>query len=170
MARFVYRLQKVFELRERKKKAQEQKVIDAQKKVREIEVAIEEKKQEIRQLRHDMLQSHHTLMNTYDQYLHLQNKKLETMGLDLMVANEDLELQRKLLIKAQADMEALIKHKEKAKEEWLEEEKQAEMKALDEVAGQRYFRAQLARHEEEAQDEALRLIEAAENGEVVWSD
>ena len=58
-----------------------------------------------------------------------------------------------LLIKAQAELEALVKHKERTHEEWLEEEKQKELKLMDEIAGQRFFRSK------EANLEADRLIE-----------
>lgn len=148
MARFVYRLQKVFELRERKKKEQEQRVADAQKRVREIEAAIEEKKNEIRLVRKNMMASAHTLMLVHDEYLHLLNQHLDELHRDLEYAKEQLAHERKLLIKAQADLEALVKHKEKTLEEWKEEEKRLEMKQLDEVAGQRYFRAQQSELEE----------------------
>ncbi len=150
MARFVYRLQKVFELRERRKKEQEQRVIDAQKRVREAEIAIEEKRNEIRTIRKNMLSSSHILMAAHDTFLHHLNGQLEQLYVDLEKAKAALDHERQLLIKAQADLEALVKHKEKAREEWLEEEKKLELKRLDEVAGQRYFRAQL----EKANDEA----------------
>jgi flagellar FliJ protein len=152
MARFVYRLQKVYELRERKKKDQEQRVIDAQKRVRDVELAIEEKKNEIRTSRKNMLSSPHTLMAAYDEFLHLLNQQLDGLYEDLELARQALEYERQLLIKAQADLEALVKHKDKAREEWLEEEKRLELKMLDEVAGQRYYRAQQVRMEEELEE------------------
>lgn len=155
MARFIYRLQKVFELRERRKKEQEQRVIDAQKRVREVEVSIEEKQNEIRSVRKNMLASPHTLMAAHDDFIHHLNGQLEQLYIDLDKAKAALAHERQLLIKAQADLEALIKHKEKAREEWLEEEKKLEMKRLDEVAGQRYFRAQFEKAEDEAMEALL---------------
>lgn len=148
MARFAYRLQKVFELRERKKKEQEQRVVEAQKRVREIETAIEEKQTEIRMVRKNMLTSHHTLMMAHDDYVHLLNQQLDVLYADLERAKQALAHERQLLIKAQAELEALVKHKEKALEEWKDEQKRQEMKTLDEVAGQRYFRAQQSEMEE----------------------
>jgi flagellar export protein FliJ len=163
MARFVYRLQKVFELRERKKKEHEQRVADAQKRVREVEVAIEDKKNEIRMVRKNMLSSPHTLMAAHDEFIHHLNGQLEQLYDDLARAKEALEYERQLLIKAQAELEALVKHKDKAREEWLEEEKRMELKMLDEIAGQRYFRAKLQeeldnaeyelQHADDSQDE-----------------
>jgi len=150
MARFVYRLQKVYELRERKKKEQEQRVIEAQRRVRDTEIAIEDKKNEIRTARKNMLTSPHTLMAAYDEFLHLLNQHLDELYEDLQHAKDALHHEQELLRQATAEMEALVKHKEKAREEWLEEEKRLELKILDEVAGQRYFRAQIAALEDEA--------------------
>lgn len=158
MARFVYRLQKVFELRERKKKEHEERVAAAQRRVREVEAAIEEKKNEIRMIRKNMLTSHHTLMAAHDEYLHHLNEQLDQLYQDLELAKQQLEYERQLLIKAQAELEALVKHKEKAYEEWLEEEKRKELKMLDEVAGQRYFRAQ----QQELEDLALEALRREE--------
>jgi flagellar FliJ protein len=160
MARFVYRLQKVYELRERKKKEQEQRVIDAQKRVREAEDAVQAKKEEIRETRKSMLSSAHTLMAIHDEFLHRLNQQLDALYEELEMAKRRLEHERQLLIKAQADLEALVKHKEKAHEEWLEEEKRLEMKQLDEIAGQRYFRAQQAKMEELLEEEQARLDNA----------
>jgi flagellar export protein FliJ len=144
MARFAYRLQKVFELRERKKKDQEQRVVEAQKLVHEIEAAIEEVQNEIRLVRKNMLTSHHMLMSMHDKYIEdLEGRRLKELYNRLEAAKEALEYERQMLIKAQAELEALIKHKEKSFEAWKEEEKQREMKMLDEVAGQRYFRSQM---------------------------
>jgi flagellar protein FliJ len=155
MARFVYRLQKVFELRERKKKEHEQRVIDAQKRVREVETAIEEKRNEIRMVHRNMLASPHTMMAAHDQFIHHLNDQLEELFQELIRAKTALEYERQLLIKAQADLEALVKHQEKAKEEWLEDEKRREMKMLDEIAGQRYFRAKLQEELDLAEEMAL---------------
>ena len=162
MARFVYRLQKVFELRERKKKEQEQRVIEAQRRVREVEMAIEEKKNEIRMIRKNMLNSPHTLMAAHDEFLHHLNQQLDELHQDLALAKQKLDEERKLLIQAQAELEALVKHKEKAHEAWLEEQKRLEMKVLDEVAGQRYFRAQQEQLAEEWADAAA-LAEETDN-------
>ncbi|MCE3235451.1 MAG: Flagellar FliJ protein [Vampirovibrio sp.] len=159
MARFVYRLQKVFELRERKKKEHEQRVIDAQKRVRDVEIAIEEKKNEIRMVRKNMLASPHTLMAAHDEFIHHLNDRLEELYEDLSRAKAALAYERELLIKAQADLEALVKHKEKAREEWLEEEKKLELKMLDEIAGQRYFRAKLQEELDNAEYEQLKQEE-----------
>lgn len=155
MARFKYRLQKVFELRERKKKEQEEAVIRAKAKVREAEENIEAKKNEIRLLKQNLSTAPHTLMESYVNYIRVCFLELDDLYVRLQVAKDDLAWEMELLLKAQADLEALIKHKEKSLEEWKEEEKRLEMKVLDEVAGQRYFRAQQEKLAEEMQELAL---------------
>lgn len=170
MARFVYRLQKVFELRERKKKEQEQRVIDAQKAVRKVEAAIEEKRKELATVRQHMLTAPHTMMEAHDAYMHLLHQKLEDLRTDLQRANSKLSQERQLLIKAQADMEALIKHREKMQEEWREEENRQELKRLDEVAGQRFFRAKLNNAEEDAADADYEALEAAAEEEAHYGN
>jgi flagellar FliJ protein len=152
MSRFVYRLQKVFELRERKKKEQEQRVIEAQKAVRRVEQAIEEKYQERRQVKEHMLSSPSLMMAVSDRFLHHLNQQIDELREQLRQAQLKLEAERRLLTKAHADLEALIKHKEKMLEEWRDEEKRLELKQLDEVAGQRYFRAQQEQRLQELED------------------
>lgn len=157
MAGFQYRLQKVYEIRERKKKEQEQRVIVAQRKVKEIEDAIDQKKNEIRLLHQNMMASlatNHTMVDAHDQYIHKLNMELDELYIDLERAKQELEEEKKKLVKAQQDLEALIKHKDKMYEEWQEEQKQKELKQLNEIAGQRYFRAQQKALEEELEDQA----------------
>ena len=149
---FRYRLQQVYQLRERKKQEQERRVQRARERVKQIELAVEAKKAEIRQVRQNMLNTSHMLYETHDLYLEKMNLQLDELYQDLTIAKEQLDQEIQLLIKAQADLEALIKHKERAHEEYLEEEKQLEMKQMNEVAGQRYFRQQLALKLEEEEN------------------
>ena len=157
MARFIYRLQKIYELRERKKKEQERRVQEAQARVVRIEQDIRAKKQEIRSLRQNMLAAPHTLLEAHDIFIHTLNEQLDELYQDLEMAKQQLEYERQLLIKAQAELETLIKHREKAYEVYLEEEKQLEMKVLNEVASQRYFRGQLEKAETEKRDAEIIL-------------
>jgi flagellar protein FliJ len=144
MPKFVYRLQKVFELRERRKKEQEQRVIEAQKHLKAMELLFEEKKTEIRLVSESMRNSPHIMMAAHDTFIYHLNGDLKIIAVRVSAATRKLRQARELLQKLQAELEALIKHKEKAIEEWKEDEKRQELKMLDEVAGQRYFRAQQA--------------------------
>lgn len=155
MAKFVYRLQKVFELRERKVKEQEERVAAAMAKVQRVQNEIDAKKNEIRTVYQHMMQAEPMMMQFHDRYIHSLNQKLTVLYEDLDRAKAEVVRERQILIKRQAELEALVKHKEKAREEWLEDEKKREMKMLDEVAGQRYFRQQESKLQEEAEDLAL---------------
>lgn len=148
MAKFKYRLQKVVEIRERKVKQQEQKVIEARLQVQEVEQRVAQKKHEIYSAQEHMKTAAHTLMEFHDRFIHRCHQELEELAIEKQEKEAYLLEQSKLLVRYQADVEALVKHKEKALEEWKEEQKRAEMKILDEVASQRYFRSQ-----QEAEDE-----------------
>jgi len=158
MARFVYRLQKVYEMRERKKKEQEQRVIDAQKAVREVEQAIEAKQDERRQVKESITSLPTSMMEFSDRFIHHLNQQIDQLREDLRHAEIRLEEERQLLNKAHAELEALTKHKEKMEEEWFEEEKRKELKQLDEVASQRYFRMGQERLSEEMDELAEELL------------
>lgn len=149
MARFVYRLQKVYELRERRKKEQERRVSEAMERLRRAEMAVVTKQQEIKSVRDHMFSSPGFMLESHDIFLQKLNEDLEFLKYQVTVAHEQLEYERQQLLKATMDLEALIKHKEKAYEEYLEEEKAEELKRLDEVASQRYFRQQLEQKLEE---------------------
>jgi len=152
MARFVYRLQKIYELRERRVKEQEQKVIEARRRVQEKQAEIEAKKHEMHLIRENMLQASHLLMGDHDRYLYKCNMDLDRMQEELVVRQKKLKEENKLLLQYQAELEALEKHKEKAQEEWQEEQKQLELKTLNEVASQRFFRQTQAKEAEEAEE------------------
>ena len=66
---FIYRLQKVQELRERRKQEQERRVQKARERVRQVEHAIEAKKTEIRQVRENMLIAGHMMLQASDLFL-----------------------------------------------------------------------------------------------------
>lgn len=159
MARFRYRLQKVYEIRERKKKEQEEAVGRAMARVRSIEEEIEAMKNNIRLLDQSRRTAPHTLFEMYTNYIYTQYQELDGLYQNLAQAKEDLEWEKQLLLKAHAELEALVKHKEKSHEMWIEEEKHKEMKQLDEIASQRYFRQQQEKILEETQ-EAQEMAEA----------
>jgi flagellar protein FliJ len=144
MARFIYRLQKILDLRERKKKQQEQRVLEAQAAVKLAEQALEAHHDKARQLAQFMRSAPATMYQGYDDYKPVEKAEEDRLKQDIQLAVDNLEHQKRLLIKAQADVEALLKHKDKAREDWLEDEKYREMKQLDEIGGQRYFRQQQA--------------------------
>lgn len=152
MARFVYRLQKIYELRERRVKEQEQKLIEARRAVQEKQSEIDAKKQEMKLVKENMLQASYLLMGDHDRYLFKSNQDLEQLNRELEQRKQRQREEAELLQQYQADLEALEKHKEKAKEEWQNEQKQKEIKQLDEVATQRFFRQGQINEEEALED------------------
>jgi flagellar export protein FliJ len=148
LARFVYRLESVYKLRERRVKEQEQAVLEAQQAVRNAEVAVEKHDAAVLQLRAEMQQADPMMYSTYDRYLHKMTLDRKQLVLNVRSAEEALEAAKQELQRVRQEMEALEKHKEQAKELWREEEKAIEMKQLDEVASQRYFRDQQSAAEE----------------------
>ena len=141
---FRYRSQRVQQLRERKKEEQERRVQKARERVRQIQRAIEAKKQEIKQVRHSMMTSSHMLLDTHDKYLEKLNIELQQLQQDLIAAEEQLKIEMDKLIVAQAELEAILKHRQRQLEEYNEEEKQRELKLMDEIGGQRFFRTKEA--------------------------
>ncbi|XVJ50639.1 MAG: flagellar export protein FliJ [Vampirovibrio sp.] len=152
---FRYRLQNIYNLRERKKKEQEQVVNEAQNKCRKIQARIDAKYAEREDVRHQRKTIDPMMLNTIDALLvHLATQILAIKE-ELEEAQRILKEEEDKLAVCRQELEALEKHKERALEEWKEEEKQAEMKQLDEVASQRYFRQMV-----EAAQEAIDLGEA----------
>lgn len=163
MSPFRYRLQKVLELREKKLKAQELEVVKAQDALRLVDKKIQAKRDEIRGLYQQMQGVPAQMFEVYDRYIYKLHDDLEDLQLERQYAEARLKEERQKLVQAQADVEALQKHKESAKEVWLEEEKARELKQMDEIAGQRYFRDQQSKLLEELQEQqALQAQEALE--------
>lgn len=156
---FVYRLQKILDFRIRKKEEQLLAVQRAQKEVDIAEQNIQRNNQEIELTKQNQRQADSLMMESYDKYLHHlweKGKQLEEIKQEKIQRLQE-EIQK--LIEFEKAVKVLEKHKEKAKEVYLEEEKQIELKTLSEIGVQRHF--QQARQElEEA--EILRQIELME--------
>ncbi|MBK8191241.1 MAG: hypothetical protein IPK79_12425 [Vampirovibrionales bacterium] len=160
MARFVYRLQKVFDLRERRCKIQLQAVIEAQQAVYAVEAKIEAKRNEIRLVHQHLLTGPHMMMESHDRYLHRCHEEHDYLvKVELVEAQRRLHEEQALYERYLADLKALEKHRDKAREAWQEEEKRLELKMLDEVGSQRYFRAQLEREQDDQEEEELKQEE-----------
>jgi flagellar export protein FliJ len=141
-------------MRERKKKEQEQVVNEAQNAVRKVQVRLDAKVSEREDVRHQRKTINPMMLDTIDKLLVRYAEQIVEIKTELDEANRILKEEEEKLAICRQELEALEKHKERAKEEWLEEEKQAEMKMLDEVASQRYFRQMV-----ESAQEAIELGE-----------
>lgn len=146
---FVYRLQKILDFRNRKKEEQLQKVREAQAVVLKIEGLIERNNQEIASTRVNMRQADFTMYEAFDNYLKHLYVKGEQLEVDRQEAQAALDEEKEKLRELEKAVKVLEKHKEHSREAYLEEEKQAELKRLSEVAIQKYFARTRAEQEEE---------------------
>lgn len=152
MSPFVYRLEKVLKYRINKKEEQLQIVRRAQMEVQRIQGEIDKNKATIVSLRQSMYQADHTLLDTYDKYIKHLYGVIDNLEVEKMRAIERLNEEIRKLEELEKSINALEKHKEKKHEEYLEEEKQIEMRMLDEVGSQKHFAKMLVREEEELED------------------
>ena len=94
---FHYRLQKILEIRIRKKEEQLQAVIRAQKEVYRIENLIEQNKEEIRQTRINMRTADPMMFEGFDKFLKHLYEKEEQLFIQKKEAEEKLEQEKELL-------------------------------------------------------------------------
>lgn len=159
---FRYRLQRILDFRIRKKDEQLQNVIRAQNEVLRIEGLIEQNNQDIFATRVNMRKADPMMYESYDKFLkslYDKGERLEAMHQDALQA---LEVEKQKLIECEKEVKVLEKHKERAKELYLEEERQLENKTLSEVAVQKYYARNLEKIEQELKEEELKLLNEEE--------
>lgn len=136
---FKYKLQKFLEIRIKKKEEQMQVVIKAQQEVNRIEILIQKNKMQIKQTISDMKKADPHTYESYDKFLkhlyEIEKKLLE----NLKEANDRLEFEKNVLREREKEVDVLDKHKENKREEYIKEEKAAELKLLNEVGSQKHF-------------------------------
>lgn len=146
---FRYRLQKFLDIRINEKEEQLKVVQKAQEKVYQVEQKIIENDENIKSTRINMRQADPRMYDGYDKFL----KHLYEIGAELQKEKEEAEkkLQEELEILKEKEQKVnvLEKHKEHKREEYLYEEKMAELKNLNEVGSQKHF----ARKKEEKEAE-----------------
>ena len=136
---FHYRLQKILQIRIRKKEEQLQKVLKAKSEVDRIELLILKNREEIKTLTKEMRQADPMMYNQYDKFikhLWLNDEKLQQQKLE---AIDELEKEKKILIQREQEVNVLEKDKENKKEYYIQEEKKKELKELNEIGSQRAF-------------------------------
>jgi len=136
---FRYRLQKFLEIRIRRKEEQLRRVVEAQNKVDNIILLIEKNAQKIKQTREDMRKSDPQTYESFDRYIKTLYDEEDRLKIELEKAKEELEHEKELLLEREKEVNVLEKHKENKKEEYLYEEKQAELKLLNEIGSQKHF-------------------------------
>ncbi|MBR5304702.1 MAG: hypothetical protein IKU37_07750 [Candidatus Gastranaerophilales bacterium] len=158
---FRYRLQKILEIRIRKKEEQLQVVIKAQEEVNRIELLIIQNLDEIKRLTQEMRTANPMMYEQYDKFIkHLweEDKKLQIQKQEAIDAlNKEKEI---LKIKEQ-EVNVLEKHKEHQKEDYIKEEKARELKELNEIGSQKFF---IKNRELKEEQELLEYIENQQNG------
>ena len=125
---FRYRLQRILDFRIRKKDEQLQNVIRAQNEVFRIEGLIEQNNQDINSTRVNMRKADPMMYDSYDKFLKSLYEKGERLEEMKQAALQALEVEKQKLIECEKEVKVLEKHKERAKELYLEEERQLENK------------------------------------------
>jgi flagellar export protein FliJ len=150
---FRYRLQKVLDFRIKKKEEQLQAVLRAKLEVDRIQKLIDANNAEIAGVIQTMrTTTDFKMMDSYDKYLKHLYEKGEELEQQKQEAINVLEEEKRKLVEREKEVKVLEKHKERAKEIYLEEEKQAENKLLSEVAVQKFYRTNKEKKEEEGED------------------
>ena len=161
---FSYRLQKILEIRIRKKEEQLQAVINAQKEVDRIELLIIKNLQQIDDLTKQMKKADPMMFEQYDKYIkHLweEDKKLQQQKLEAL---EALNHEKELLKLREQEVNVLEKHKEHQKENYIQEQKSLELKELNEIGSQKFFIRNKEKKEDEEYEEYLEYLEKSKNG------
>lgn len=145
---FRYRMQKILEIRIRKKEEQLQAVIKAQEEVNRIELLIIENQEQIKNLTAQMRSANPMMYETYDKFIkHLweEDTKLKQQKQE---AQAVLEKEKELLKLREQEVNVLEKHKEHQKEEYIKEQKALELKELNEIGSQKFFIKNREKNEE----------------------
>ena len=152
---FVYRLQKILDFRIRKKEEQLLAVQIAQQELMAAEQNIRLNNQEIEFTKQNQKHADALMMETYDKYLHHLWEKGKQLEVIRQEKEQRLQEEIQKLVELEKAVKVLEKHKERSKEIYLEEEKQAELKMLSEIGVQRHF--QHKREQLEQEEKELRL-------------
>ena len=136
---FRYRLQKILEFRIRKKEEQEAVVQKAQQAVHQAEMDIKQNEDEIMQTVQAKKMADYRMIEYYDKYLHHLWDKAEELEKKREEAQKVLDEEMEKLVKCDQEVKVVENHKEKKKEQYIAEEKAAELKMFSELGVQRHF-------------------------------
>jgi flagellar export protein FliJ len=156
---FRYRLDKVLKYRIQKRDEQQNVVREAQNEVHRIQAEIDKNRNSVAVLRKSIRSAPHTLMESYDVYIKHLNEVIAQLEIKKEEAIQKLNEEKEKLAEMEKGVKVLEKHKEKMLEQYKEEEKQAEMKVLNEVAGQKHFAKMQERMLEQLEEEEKELLE-----------
>ena len=147
---FRYRLQKILEIRIRKKEEQLQVVIKAQEEVNRIELLIIENLKQIETLNQQRKTAEPMMFEYYDNFIKHLWKEDERL---------QQEKQEAIVRIKEQEVNVLEKHKENQREIYIKEEKARELKELNEIGSQKFF---IRKREQQEEQELLELLEKQE--------
>ncbi len=156
---FRYRMQKILEIRIRKKEEQMQAVIRAQEEVNRIELLIIKNLEQIKELTAQMRTADPMMYEHYDNFIKHLWEEDEKLNNQKREAIEALEKEKELLKLREQEVNVLEKHKEHQKEDYIKEQKALEMKELNEIGSQKFF----IRSREKAQEQEAEELYNANN-------
>ncbi|MBR1617775.1 hypothetical protein IJ670_06445 [bacterium] len=136
---FHYKLQKILEIRIKKKDEQIQVVIKAQEEVNRIELLIIKNLDQIKQTTLEMRSANPMMYEYYDNFIQHLWKKDKEYQEQKQMALIALEREKDILRKCQQEVDVVEKHKENQLEEYKKEEKQKELKEMNEIGSQKAF-------------------------------
>ena len=157
---FRYRLQKILEIRIRKKEEQLLVVQKAQQEVFLAEQKIRENEADIQQTIQNRKTADYRMMEYFDKYLHHLWDKADALEAERERLQAILDDEKMKLVRLEQAVKVLEKHKEKQKEAYIEEEKAIELRQFSEIGVQRFFLQ--AREREEEEEELKKIIKEAE--------
>ncbi len=146
-------MQKILEIRIRKKEEQLQAVIKAQNEVNRIELLIIKNLEQIKELTVQMRSADPMMYEQYDKFIkHLweEDEKLKNQKREAEIA---LEKEKELLKLREQEVNVLEKHKEHQKDDYIKEQKALELKELNEIGSQKFFIRSREQKEESEQEE-----------------
>lgn len=150
---FSYRLQKILEIRIRKKEEQLQAVIKAQEEVNRIELLILQNLEQIRKSSEEMKSADPMMFERYDTFIKHLWEEDEKLQKQKQEALDNLQKEKDLLIIREQEVNVLEKHKENKKEIYIQEQKALELKQMNEVGSIKAFIRRREKQEEEIQEE-----------------
>lgn len=158
---FRYRLQKILEIRIRKKEEQLQVVIKAQEEVNRIEYLIIENRKQIETLTKQMRSADPMMFDQYDKYIKHLWEEDEKLQEEKRQAVENLNKEKEILKIKEQEVNVLEKHKEHQKEDYIKEQKALELKELNEIGSQKFF---IRNREKMQEQELIEYLEKQQNG------
>ena len=153
---FRYRLQKILEIRIRKKEEQLQVVIKAQEEVSRIEYLIIENRKQIETLTKQMRSADPMMFDQYDKYIKHLWEEDEKLQEEKRQAIENLNKEKEILKVKEQEFNVLEKHKEHQKEDYIKEQKALELKELNEIGSQKFF---IRNREKQQEQELIEYLE-----------